>query len=410
MSKKSYEEMDNEEFLSALFGDIDIDNTDVVEDKDAVESDVTDENDNENEQEDAESKEEIKESDDNIDLDEETETVDDSEDNEIIEETENKTKDKTESDESAGSKDDTKEEPSEDLEKYKKFYEAVTSGIEIDGVRLDGISDPDKILELQRAAIVNSRKLDEFKEVKPVLKTLKESGLLNDPDKLALALEAINGNTDALKIIMEKNKIDPFEIDMDNVDKNSIDPSKYYKTDVELNFEEFVNEAQSNGVKETLFNNVLETWDDQSVVNLSMNPESRRNIIQHMKTGAFNIIQQEIVRQEMLDINNTTGFKNKSAFDKYAEASHIIANRQKQNSNVTIDEPATIQATKESKAEEIIEEAKPRKESNKRLNKAKKASRVTSTGNRGSTPESKGEVKLNELDNEEFLKVMYSML
>jgi hypothetical protein len=406
MSKKSYEEMDNEEFLSALFEDVDMENVDVVKDEDdnidEIDIDIEDDANSED-------KEEIKVSDDNIDLDEETEAVDDSEDNEIIEK---ETETETESDVVAGSEEEAKKkEPAEDFEKYKKFYEAVTSGIEIDGVRLDGIDDPEKILELQKAAIENSRRLDEFKEVKPVLKTLKESGLLTDPEKLALALEAVNGNADALKIIMEKNKIDPFEIDMDNVDKSSIDPSKYYKTDVELNFEEFVEEAQSNGVKDTLFNNVLEAWDDQSVVNLSMDPISRKNIIQHMKTGAFDIIQQEIVKQEMLDINNTTGFKSKSAFDKYVEASHIVANRQKQNSNAAIDEPVIkVQATETPKEEEVAEEVKHKKESNKRLNKAKKASRVTSTSNRGSTPETKGEVKLDELDDEEFMKMMYSML
>jgi hypothetical protein len=402
MPNKDYEEMGNEEFLSALFEDGDIDSTDIIEETDAEEA--------EENVEEEEIQESVKESDDNIDLDEDTETVDDSEDNEIIEEENNKPEDITE-DESAGSKANAEEEPVEELGKYKKFYEAVTSGIEIDGVKLDGIDDPEKILELQKAAIENSRRLDEFKEVKPVLKTLKESGLLTDPEKLALALEAVNGNTDALKIIMEKNEIDPFEIDMDNVDKSSIDPSKYYKTDVELNFEEFVNEAQASGVKDTLFNTVLETWDDQSVVDLSMDPMSRRNIMQHMKTGAFDIIQQEIVKQEMLDINNATGFKNKSAFDKYVEASHVVANRQKQNSDVAIDEPAIEnQITKEPEANEVTEETKPKKESTKRLNKAKKASRLTSTSNRGSTPETKGEVKLDELNSEEFMKAMYSML
>lgn len=304
---------------------------------------------------------------------------------------------------------DSKNESMENYEKYKSFYDKLTSSsIELGGVELKGLDDADAILATQKSSFENSRKLDEFKEMKPIMKTLKENGLTDDPERLAMVVEALNGNAEAIKMMVKNSNIDPFELDFENIDASKVDSSKYTQSDFELKFEEFVDKADSQGVQDVLISNVIQRWDNDSLARLADTPSSGVNIINHLKSGAFEDVQKEMINLERSD--RTGEFKQLSDFDKYAEASNVLADRYTREAeaskviadttpeSTTSTTPVATSKKEEKEDETIIED---------RVEKAKKASDATSAVDKST---SKKDVEYSDLNNEDFMKAMYGIM
>ncbi len=394
---KDFEDMQNEEFMAAMNR---LKNGDTyIEDEDSTE---------------------IKKPDDNIVVDTETKGNDVAEEHEVQSEAETEEDDGLEpdptEDESESSEDedesvsveihegDSAQTPEEykDFEKYKQFYDAIQNGeLEIDGVKLNSITDPEKLLEIQQKSISDSRKLDEFSDVKPVLKTIRDSGL-KDPKRLATVVEALSGNPEALKLLIKESGVDPLELDYQDIDNSKIDENKYIQSDVELAFDGFIDNADKLGVKDQLVEKVVSGWDSESLAKLSTDGVSGSRILRHIKSGAFDEVKAEMINQERLD---TTGeFKSMNDFDRYAYASNIVAE------NKSIKSKEIVDVVDEPVKKEIKKEVKktPVSDKKNRIEKAKKASESTSSSKPVASKDSKTD--LMDLNNEDFMAEMRKYL
>ncbi len=411
----------NEDFLTAL-AEIEKAGTTIVDkatgDVTKIDADGNIKEDNDKE-ENIKDSDDIKESEDKIEVETTTDSDndiaeeqsedndDDSEDNEYEEVTE---EDEKQTDEPEVESDDgiTPTINTEEYEKYKRFYEHATGKIDVNGVSINGIDDPDKLLEIQQKWIESSAKLDELSKVRPILKSLKENGLVDDPNKFGFAMELLNGNPEAIKVLLKEKEIDVFDLDLDDVDPNKVESSKHYVSKSELEFNDFISESKAAKLEDQVADKIFKEWDDVSISEVVNDKTSRAIILDHMKSGWFDKIKEEIARQEIQDVSNV--FRQKTDIEKYEIASNIVANRNRAKQNLKINE---IDKKEQSEVQQkkIVKKAARKKSVTKdRIEKASKASKVTNIGSSSGSANTGKPKDLMELSDEDFLASINAML
>jgi len=297
----------------------------------------------------------------------------------------------------------------EEYERLKKFEEALTNAkVDIDGFQVDGLKDPESIIQMQKKYAEMIGKVDTFEKQRPMLEALKKNGLLEDQKKLALVLEAAGGNPEAIKLLMKENEIDPLELDLETIDESSIDPSKHLVPEIEIKFNDLLDKSAKLGVEEPFVDNVVKKWDSDSITKLLEDETSKQHLLNHIKTGSFNKVQEEIKALELRDLSGQ--FRHMSDFDKYVIASNELAKRYQQQTQqpepVAVDSPEPV-SVKEN--EEVKKTVKVESKTNDRLKKAKKASKSSETVDKSVSKGSK-KTDLMSLSDEEFLQQMYKMM
>jgi len=186
---------DDEELDEDSDGDLDEDSED--EDDDEEEDTLVDDNDLDDEDSDAE------------DDEEEADEADDLEDEDTDEESEDETDTEETSD---GEAQDT------DGVDYKAFYDAVVNTeFVVNGKKVKGFADPQKIIQSQQMAGGFSEKMAGFKQYRPFMNPLKERGMLEDQGKFDLAMNLIDGDKEAIKQHLQLLNIDPLDLDMEAI-------------------------------------------------------------------------------------------------------------------------------------------------------------------------------------------------
>ena len=286
---------------------------------------------------------------------------------------------------------------------YKEFYNKVTNGFEMNGLNVKSLSDPDKIIELQRLNLTRSSSRDELEDVKPIVQSLRDGGLLDDPEKFGLMMEVLNGDENAIKKLLKDKNIDPYTLDMDEID-DSVDSNKYRISSEEMNFNDFVTEATKMGVRDDMADRIINSWDDDSLLGLVNDPNGRTNIIKHIKTGMFDKVQAEILSIT----NEDSSFSRESDLDQYIVASNNVADRlnaSRQKDIVLPDEKKVVKKATKKVAKPKVTKDDQKEVNNERIKKAEEAS-VASASPTSSAPSDTKGVELMDLSSEDFMKEM----
>jgi len=347
--------------------------------------------------------ENIKEESDNIEVVETDGSEETEEDIDIDQEQPEETTDETDKNANLDIDEDVRRKL-EEYEQLKKFKEALTGAkVDIDGFTVDGLSDPESIIQMQKKYAEMIGKVDTFDKQRPMLEALKKNGLLEDQNKLALVLEAANGNPDALKKLMKENEIDPMELDLDEIDESSIDPSKHLVPEIEIKFNDLLDTSAKLGIEEPFVDNVVKKWDSDSITKLINDDASKQHLLNHIKTGSFNKVQEEIKSLELRDLSGQ--FRHMSDFDKYVVASNSLAEKyvKKNEPQRLVEEQPVKEAVEQREVKQKVENK------NNRLEAAKKASKSSEQVDK-STAKTNKKRDLMDLDNDAFLEQMYKML
>jgi len=350
MADENYDKMSDEDFEDLLDNIDDIE--DPIEDTDQIDEE------SESEEEEAETNEEDDDflddteedsEDEEDDLDEEnSHEIEDDDEDDTEESTEDDAKD-TEDDESedqVAPEDMTTqdkidyqkayEEALAEKEQYQAFYNQVTSEFVANGKTMRGFSDPKKIIQAQQMAAGFGEKMKAFKKYRPFTTTLEEKGLLDNPEKFNLMINAMDGNQEAIKKLIKNAEIDPVELDMDNIDYT---PTNSLASSMEMAYEDVLDSASQNGVKEQVEKVISGEWDDQSIIELLDDPENSSDLVNHLSTGVYDMVQERIAEKKMTDVNGV--YSNKKSIEQYREAAQeldeeyrqFVANKQQQELN-----------------------------------------------------------------------------
>jgi len=293
-------EEDEEELDEAGDGELDED----LEDDDDVEEEdsLVDADDLDEEDDDAEDETE----DDEEDTDEVDETEDDVKDEDIEE-----TEDDTDTEETSDG-----EAPATDVVDYKAFYDAVVNTeFAVNGKKVKGFSDPKKIIQSQQMAGGFSEKMAGFKQYRPYMAPLKERGMLEDPAKFDLAMNLLDGDVEAIKAHLTTLKIDPLDLDMEEV--------KYERkvstaSESTMAVEDALEQARTAGVEDRLRDVIGKKWDPASFEEFSTNASVRNDLIQHISSGAYDQVENKMNELSRLDYSGSYGTM--STVDRYRAA------------------------------------------------------------------------------------------
>ena len=351
-----------------------------VEDDDSFEDDSDDIDDDEDADDDSD-----EEDDDTSDDDEDGEPVtdDDSDDTDSEDDDEKQSKDDTDTD---GEGDGTEPENTDEVD-YKAFYDQVTSEFVVNGKKVKGFNDPKKIIQAQQMAGGFSEKMAGFKKYRKFMAPLKERGMLEDPDKFNLAMNILDGNVDAIKAHLQSLEIAPDEL---LIDEDEEQPQYHIKdttaSDTSILLEDTIEAAKVAGVDQKLRTVLADEWDDASFQEFVENPQVRNDLLDHLKTGAYDVVQARIAQNKMVDI--TGSFSSMPAIEQYRAAVRELAAEQAQQPQVEtpkkvvkkVSAEAKIKSAKDKIADERRKadyEAKAEREKRKLDQRRKRAASVS---------------------------------
>lgn len=314
------------------------------EDTDQLDDTVEDESDEADttETDDGESEEDTAETDED--------TTDDSgEENTQVEDDDTSTETDQEIDGDSGETDtvDYKKQYEELLEangKLQTFHDEVTSEFVANGKKVKGFTDPKKIIQSQQMAYGYSDKMAAFKKYRPLMGSMKDRGMLEDPEKFNLMMDLYDGNPEAIKAHIQKLKIDPIDMDMDTI---AYESKNHVTSPIEIALNDVMDNAASSGVKDKVERVVREQWDPDSVVELLNNPAASSDIVEHMSTGVFEAVQDRINEKKLTDV--VGAFDAKSSIQQYREALAELNteyNAQQQTDQSSATDETEIEATK----------------------------------------------------------------
>ncbi len=199
---------------------------------------------------------------------------------------------------------------------YKAFYEAVT-GTEfvVNGKRTKGFNDPSKIIQAQQMAGGFSEKMAGFKKYRPYMAPLQERGMLDDPEKFNLAMQLVDGDVEALKAHMKSLDVDPLELDMDEIGYSA---ANTLASEESLVLDDTLEVARNAGIEPQLREIIGKQWDQSSFDEFLKNPSVRADLIDHIQTGAYDMVQNKINEKKQLDVTGQYG--NMTTIQQYRTA------------------------------------------------------------------------------------------
>lgn len=214
--------------------------------------------------------------------------------------------------------------------RYRKFYETIANAeFNANGKKVKGFTDPEKIIQAQQMAYGFSDKMASFKQYRPYMSTLKERGMLEDPEKFNFVMDLLDGDPEALKKHLQTLKLDPLDLDMDNV---AYAGRNHITSNEKLVLEDTIEQAKNYGVEDKLRATIGREWDQESFNEFLTNPSVRHDLIEHMATGAFDLVQDRIAEMKTLDVSGV--FTSMKATDQYRQAvQSLTADAQRMNNS-----------------------------------------------------------------------------
>ncbi len=209
----------------------------------------------------------------------------------------------------------------DEKQRYEDFYNRVTGEFVANGRKVKGFDDPEKIIQAQQMAAGYVDKMAAIKPYRPFLKTLKEKGILDNPEKFNFAMSLLDGDQEAIKKQLKESNIDPMEIDLDNInyqEKNQL------PNNIELAFDDLLEDAQKNGVDKQVMSVISNDWDDRSVVELLNDPQSSSDLISHITSGAYELVNERMMQNRMTDVNGA--YTSMPTIEQYRQAATELEN------------------------------------------------------------------------------------
>lgn len=179
---------------------------------------------------------------------------------------------------------------------YKETYEKIFAPFKANGHEIK-VDSPDDVIRLMQMGANYNQKMQ---ALKPSLKTLKmlERHNMLDESKLALLIEAGNGDINAIQQLLKDNKVDP--MDLDTNDELDYKPKVEPVSDREYDLSEVMDSIKDSPHYEKTLRIVTKQWDTDSKQIVVNEPHLLRTINQHIESGMYDIVQAEMVKQRAL--------------------------------------------------------------------------------------------------------------
>jgi hypothetical protein len=179
---------------------------------------------------------------------------------------------------------------------YKSAYAEVFKPFKANGkeMKVDSVDD---VRQLMQMGANYNKKMAALKPNLKVIKMLESNDLL-DAEKLSYLIDLHKKNPEAIHKLLKDSAIDPLDVDMDK--ELSYKPSNYTVTDSEIELDSVLSELKETPTYSTTIDIIGNKWDAKSRQVLIDNPNVIKIINDHVASGVYKNITDEVERMKVL--------------------------------------------------------------------------------------------------------------
>jgi hypothetical protein len=156
------------------------------------------------------------------------------------------------------------------------------------------VKDVDEAIALMQMGANYTKKMAGLKPNLKLMKLLENNGLLSE-EKLSFLIDLDKKNPQAIGKLLKDSGIDPLDVDVDK--QGEYKPNTYTVDDRELALDAVLDEVQGTPSYGRLIEVVSNKWDAPSKQVIAGNPQLLKVINNHMASGHYDIISNEIERE-----------------------------------------------------------------------------------------------------------------
>ena len=214
-------------------------------------------------------------------------------------------------DELPEAEDDTEEEEVEsEVGDYEKMYKELLEPFNAHGKQMS-VKDVAEARKLMQMGVDYAAKMRDMKPHRKLLKTLEKNNLL-DESKLNYLIDLDKRNPEAISKLLKDSGLDPFELSTEEEVKYT--PSNHTVSDSEVELDEVLSRIQEDASFTDTMTIVRTGLDDSSKRILAANPQTLERLHQHIATGVYAQVMEEVERVRMFG-----GLSNLSDLEAYQQ-------------------------------------------------------------------------------------------
>ena len=296
----------------------------------------------------------------------------------------------------AGSKETQKPEVAAQEESaidYKKEYEKLLAPFVANGKEIKVNNVADAVSLMQMGANYN-KKMAALKPNLKLLKLLESNGLLSE-ERVGFLIDLEKKNPDAINKLIKESGIDPMDLDAEKA--NDYKPTVRTVDDKELELDAVLEEIQDTPSYSKTIQVVGKEWDAASKQTVANSPSILKIINNHMQSGVYDVIQEEIERERMFG-----RLQGLSDIEAYRQVGDAI---QARNGFAHLNVNANGQGQQASANPRVVQ-PKPKKVDEEKLKEKRRAASTAKPT--GSNPKVAGDFNPLALSDEEFSKLVKS--
>lgn len=296
----------------------------------------------------------------------------------------------------AGSKETQKPEVAAQEESaidYKKEYEKLLAPFVANGkeIRVNNVADA---VSLMQMGANYNKKMAALKPNLKLLKLLESNGLLSE-ERVGFLIDLEKKNPDAINKLIKESGIDPMDLDAEKA--NDYKPTIRTVDDKELELDAVLEEIQDTPSYSKTIQVVGKEWDAASKQTVANSPSILKIINNHMQSGVYDVIQEEIERERMFG-----RLQGLSDIEAYRQVGDAI---QARNGFAHLNVNANGQG-QQAYANPRVVQPKPKKVDEEKLKEKRRAASTAKPT--GSNPKVAGDFNPLALSDEEFSKLVKS--
>jgi len=168
--------------------------------------------------------------------------------------------------------------------------------------------------------------LSEFKKANVIIeenssfvdkgKLVSKAGLTEEDLGMLIAIK--NGDKGTILKLAKEMNIDINSEDGDSIEAKKVDLSEFKESNIEKQLDNFVVTAKAHNVSIDSVSHIIEKWDDSSVERLLKEPESQKAILQNISNGVYEKVYSKI--DDILKTDYLGKFGRLSEYEKYTYA------------------------------------------------------------------------------------------
>jgi len=144
-----------------------------------------------------------------------------------------------------------------------------------------------------------TQKMQKIAPYRKMISALEQEGVTQD--QLNIAIDALKGDTGAIKKFMEMNKIDPFQLASDDEEATPYTPKAYGKDETALDIEEITSKISKDEEFRITTNVIDEQWDGESRQAIVKNPTIIVGLHNDIKSGIYDQVAPAAMKMKVLD-------------------------------------------------------------------------------------------------------------